>query len=213
MQGFATQALAMIFNVPSYSDWLDTASYAETYRHHRRILQTLQWKYPGERWLLKSPDHIQGVESMLEVYPDGCLIHMHRDPVKCVPSWASLNAVFRGIHSQSIDPHELGRQALQRLATDLEHYRMQRQRCDTSRFIDIEYADLINEPMATIRRIYHWFDIELSAEAEERIQKFIARERTHKTTHHYSPEYFGMTPEQIRERFNPNSGMNGTPEK
>ncbi len=95
MQSLSTQALAGMFNAPAYSAWLDSAPHLETYRHHRRTLQTLQWTYPAQRWLLKSPDHTAAVNAILEVYPDACLIQLHRDPAKSVSSWADLNAVFR----------------------------------------------------------------------------------------------------------------------
>lgn len=94
---FTTQSLAGMFNVPSYSEWLDTASHTATYYRHKQVLQTLQWKYPSKRRLLKSPSHIEAIEEALEVYPNANLIQMHRDPVKAVFSFAGLCAAFRGI--------------------------------------------------------------------------------------------------------------------
>ena len=201
MQEFTTQALAGMFNVPSYSEWLDTAPHAATYYQHKRILQTLQWKYPGERWLLKTPAHTEAIESVLDVYPDARLIQMHRDPVKAVSSFASLCAAFRGIYSQSIDPNEVGLQALTRMAVDFNRYLEQRPGCDASRFLDLQYHDLVRDPLGTVRNIYNRFELVLSAEAEERMQAFLAKERKSKSSHRYTPEDFGLTPQLIRHHF------------
>ena len=201
MQEFTTLALAGMLNVPAYSEWLDTASHTATYHHHKRILQTLQWKYPGDRWLLKSPAHIEAVDTIREVYPDAHLVQMHRDPVKAVSSFASLCAAFRGISTRSIDFRELGLQVIDRLAVDFERYLAQRRVCDSSPFLDIQYNDLVRDPLGTVRRIYNQFELVLSAEAEERMQAFLAKERGSTSPHRYSPQDFGLTPELIRHRF------------
>jgi hypothetical protein len=201
MQEFTTQALAGMFNVPAYSRWLDTASHSATCQHHKQILQTLQWKYPGERWLLKSPDHIAAIEAMLETYPDACVIHMHRDPVKSVASWASLNAAFRGIYMRSINAGELGQQVLNRLATDVTSYLTQRRRCMPERFLDMQYRDLTSDPLGVVQGIYERFDLVLSADAEKRLQVFLAKDRQKKRAHHYSPGDFGLGPQLIQEDF------------
>lgn len=201
MQEFTTQALASMFNVPSYSKWLDTAHHSATYSHHRRILQTLQWKYPGERWLLKSPAHIEAIEAVLDVYPDANLIQMHRDPVKAVSSYASLCAAFRGICTRSIDFEELGSQAMTRLAVDFDRYMTQRSECDSERFLDLKYRDLVHDPLNTVRRIYNRFGLVFSAEAEARMQALLAKQRKGKSAHQYSPQDFGLTPELVRRRF------------
>ena len=201
MQEFTTQAFAGMFNVLSYSEWLGTASHAATYYHHKRILQTLQWKYPGERWLLKSPAHIEAIDALLEVYPDVRMIQMHRDPVKAVSSYASLCAAFRGISTRSIDFRDLGSQAMNRLAVDFERYLTQRTEYDSSRFLDLHYIDLVRDPLGTVRHIYNRFELVLSAEAEKRMQAFLAKERESKSSHRYSPEDFGLTAQRIRQRF------------
>ncbi len=46
------------YPVPSYSRWLARADLAPVFRAHRRFLQLLQWRCPGERWVLKSPSYL-----------------------------------------------------------------------------------------------------------------------------------------------------------
>lgn len=202
MQEFTTLALVGMFNVPSYSEWLNTASQAPTYRHHKRIIQTLQWKYPKENWLLKSPAHIAAIEAIVEVYPDACVIQMHRDPVKSIPSYASLCAAFHGIHSNVINTKTIGEHVMERLGFDFERYLGQRQQCNEFRYIDFQYSELIQEPLAVARQIYRQFELTFSIEVEERMRAFLAKDKMkNKKSHHYTPEDFGLTSERIRHRF------------
>lgn len=201
MQGFDTQALAGMFDAPAYSAWLDRADHRATYHHHKRILQTLQGCYPAERWLLKSPDHLAALDALLDVYPDACLIQLHRDPVQSVSSWASLNAAFRGIWSQHIDAPELGRQVLERLATDIDASIDARRRLPAGRFIDIQYGDLIANPLGEVERIHAHFGLAFAPSTRQRIDDFLRGDREKKRSHAYAPEDFGLSAHSIRERF------------
>lgn len=200
MQGFSTLAIAAMFNVPSYSQWLNTADHEPTYRHFKKILQTLQWKYPGERWLLKSPSHIDAVDSILKVFPDARFVQTHRDPVKAVASFASLCVAFRGLCSKSVDLHEVGEQALDRLAIDFESYLEVRKQCDGSNFVDLQYRDLVAKPLATVGEIYEHFSLPFSPVAQTNMTAYLAKEREG-GGHQYRPEDFGLSAEGIRDRF------------
>jgi sulfotransferase family protein len=201
MQGFATQAFSGMFNVPAYSAWLDTASHTETYQHHKRILQTLQWKYPGQRWLLKSPDHLAAVDSIMEVYPDACLVHLHREPVQSISSWASLNAAFRGIYMHSIDSEELGFQALDRLSKDMDSYLIQRHHHNPDQFLDVYYHSLISDPLGVVQKIYQHFDLEFAPDTKQIMSVFLDVAGKKSGPHRYTTEQFGLSPDVIRTRF------------
>ncbi len=202
MQGFATQALVGGFDVPEYSRWLDQADHGPTYRYHRRVLQALQWKYPGRRWLLKSPDHLAAVRSILEVYPDACFVHIHRNPVNSVSSWASLNLVYRGVYYHSIDIRELGRQVLGRLSTDMGRYLTDRTSLPSHSFFDLGYRDLVSDPIGAIQDMYDHFGLELTQEARSSMQAYLSENPKNKHgVHRYSPEDFGLSQQAILERF------------
>ena len=68
------QALLAYYDIPTYRDWLLGADCAPAYEAHRRTLQHLQWRHPGQ-WVLKYPKHLIALDSLLATYPLS-LIHI-----------------------------------------------------------------------------------------------------------------------------------------
>ena len=202
MQGFSTQAFAGMFDVPDYSSWLDTADRLPSYRHHRRVLQTLQWTYPGQRWLLKSPDHIGALDALLRVYPDACVVCTHRDPANAVTSWASLAYSFRSIYYENPDPERLGKQALERLARDTDAFLGARESLPADSFFDVDFSELVERPLDIVQSIYGRFALPLADEALQAMRGHLARDAGFRPgRHRYSPADFGLTATGIRDRF------------
>ena len=69
-------------NVPSYWGWWDAAAHADAYRMHKRQLQALQWLNPNQHWVLKCPNHLSGLQHLLETYPDARIVYTQRDPLE-----------------------------------------------------------------------------------------------------------------------------------
>ncbi len=202
MQGFATQAMAGGFDVPEYSTWLTHVDHDPTYAHHKRVVQALHWKYPGERWLFKSPDHLAGMSSIDRFYPDARFIHIHRDPERSVSSWASLNYVYRQPYYSSIATDRLGIQVLERLSADMDRYLSERRLISADRFYDIQYSDLMGDPIEVLRDAYAHFGLDFTEETRANMQQFLSANPENKHgIHSYTPEDFGLNRTMIRNRF------------
>lgn len=202
MQGFTTKAFSEMYEIPAYLKWLETASHKETYVFHKRILQTLQWKYSGKRWLLKCPLHMEAIHDLLETYPTARVVQTHRDPAKVIPSHASLCASFRGITKASLEPYKLGEYVLNSWVSYMRSYLNKRSELDQSRFIDIPYSSLISDPIATVEQIYQHFGLTLSTNARDSMRDYLVQQQNRKkTTHPYSAKNYGLTPTLIRDSF------------
>jgi Sulfotransferase family len=69
-QVFHSSRFESSYRVPSYGAWLHASGFLDAYRFHRRFLRHLQVHCPERRWILKSPDHVFGLDEMRAVYPD-----------------------------------------------------------------------------------------------------------------------------------------------
>jgi len=201
---FLSVQFHIIFNVPSYQDWLDRQSFVPGLEFHRRFLQHLQSEYAKERWILKSPGHLAVIEDLVEVYPDARIVHTHRDPVDVMPSAASLSWTLRGMSTDVLDPHVVGRQQAEVWAENLRRAvrARERLRARERQFFDVYYEDVLKDPVDVVERIYAHFEIPFSQDVRQRMQAFVSRNpRGRFGTHRYSLEDFGLDRATENARF------------
>ena len=191
-------------HVPSYQTWLESEDLRPAYQTHRRFLQHLQWHGPRGRWILKAPAHLFGIEAMFAVYPDAGVIFTHRDPLEVVPSLASMHTTLRRTFSEAVDPVAVGAEVTRRWADGITRALRARDAgcAPADRFFDLQYTDLVRDPMGTVRQIYTHFGMPLTAPAEERMRRFLAQHPKDKHgPHHYSLQQFGFDADEERARY------------
>jgi hypothetical protein len=200
---FRSHVFESMYSVNSYRTWYDGQDKRPAYEFHRRFLQHLQCRCPGQRWVLKAPSHLLMLTALFQVYPDAGIILTHRDPLKVLSSCASFTEVLRGAFTDHIDKHNLGLEVRSRweegahLAIDCRH-----QSDRPENFLDVYYLELVRNPMSVIRRVYQHFDLELTGQAEMAMRRFMAANPKDKGgVHRYSLAEFGMNPEEEKRRF------------
>jgi hypothetical protein len=198
---FINFALLASYDIPSYRDWLFAADHSPAYEAHRRTLQHLQWRTPGQ-WVLKYPKHLLALDTLLQTYPDARLVWTHRDPAVVMPSVASLTGYMRSA-SPGYDPVRFGREWASLEEMVLRRGVSVRDRLpDPKRNHDVHYADLMRDPIGTIEGVYEQFGLNLSSEAAVAMQAWIDShpQREH-GTHRYTAEEFGLSTAGLRRRF------------
>ena len=200
---FLSYLFESMYYVTSYRRWHDARDKRAAYEYHRRFLQHLQWRCPGEHWVLKAPSHLMALSSLFEVYPDAQVVMTHRDPLKVLPSCASFAQVLRAPFTGPIDPVQLGAEVSRRWADSarLVTRLRSKQKELEGNFFDVSYPDLLRDPMAVVRGIYGHFGRKLSREAQEAMRLFIVRHPQNVGAHRYSLEQFGLDPVQERRNF------------
>lgn len=201
---FMSIRFQMCFDVPSYDEWLLQQDMTETYHHHRRFLQHMQLHHKGERWILKSPGHLGPIDALFDVYPDAMLIQTHRDPIRVVPSVASLEYTMRLVSSDHVDPARVGRQMIQTWSKLLDQGMVARAQHPEreSRILDLSMREIVSAPMASVEKIYRYFGLDLSVEARARMQAYLARHpKDEFGTHRYSLENFSLDADEVNAAF------------
>jgi len=195
---------SIVYNIPSYQEWVDRQSAAPSYTYHRHFLEHLQSRYMKDRWVLKSPVHLRTLDALLDEYPDARVIFTHRDPAKTIPSLASLIYTIRGIATDAVDAMAVGREQLDWWADSLDHAMAVRAKLGdrSGQFVDIHFEDVIVDPVAALRGAYERLGMPWSDAVEGRMRAFLrANPRGKHGTHRYELADFGLRLGEIRERF------------
>jgi hypothetical protein len=183
-----------------YGAWFERQDLRAPYSYYRGLLKTLDWQRSGERWLLKSPAHLWAIDVILELFPDACILHTHRDPVEVIASYCSMIVALMSIRA-SVDPLAIGPAVLEYLARSLERGLAARDRCDPRRFLDVDYRAFTADPVAEIGRVYDYYGLELPSAAERAMRRFLDENPQHKHgAHRYALEEFGLSAPAVRER-------------
>lgn len=199
---FSTVYFGMMHVMPTYVQWLMRHDMVPAYQYYRSILQHLQWRSPGEHWVLKSPHHLFHLDALLKVFPDACIVHLHRDVVKTIGSACSLIATMRQVYGRSDNPETLGPFVLEVLATGIDRTMKFREQAPADRFYDLRYTDLLAAPKRQVKQICDHFGYSFNEQMSTGIDIWMNENRQHKYgAHHYTLEQFGLSDELVNARF------------
>ena len=202
---FSTNPYAFC-SIPGWERWREQQDPMPAYRLLDRLLRFLQWqkRRRGERalrWILKTPYHLMHMDALLATFPSARVVWTHRDPVQCVPSFASLIHMLRASHSDRVDPLEIGRQWRDLFAGGIERSLDARAPCE-ERFLDVDYRELVADPLAQVARIYDFAGLSFPEEVRARMRRWAEENaRDKRPVHRYALERFGYTEEGLRRAF------------
>jgi hypothetical protein len=200
-QDFKAQSIEALFPAPRYSQWILSCDMRSTYEYHRKVLQILQSTNPG-RWNLKMPSHALHVKALLDVFPDAQLVWTHRDVFKAAGSFLSLLEAIQSGFCEKPDRAFIARTYPHQFAEHL--LRPLEERKHRGRFCDVQYAELVRDPIPLMRRLYDWLGDPFTAEAEAGMRAWLAENPQGRFgQHRYSLEQYGLTVDDLKPMLAP----------
>jgi len=202
---FITTAFGFFWDVPSYSAFVWPSDHGPAYRIEKLVLQTMQYGTRNRQWVLKTPDHLSQIQSLLSVFPDARIVINHRDPSKVLSSTISLLAAHR--HQFGNRPFTNARTfatgLVEALAASME--RLVELRTDpqlNEHFVDVNYLELESAPLQQVERIYASFGMTLLDSTRESLRRYVAENRKGKFgAHRYTLAETGLHRDEISSRF------------
>jgi LPS sulfotransferase NodH len=160
-------------HVPAYEAFLRSADLRPAYLWQKRFLQFLHCNRPAARWVLKSPDHVRGLEALFSVFPDALVIQTHRNPLDSLRSSIQLIEVLHGLYERPQTREWLAERESHNLAWGVDRLMQFRGEHPelAKRFADVSYSDLAADPLRVVRRIYSQFEMPLTANTIERMRR------------------------------------------
>ncbi len=183
--------LNMLGMVPSYSAYMAKRSYEPSFLYARRVFKLMQWQKPGRHWVFKNADSLNYLPDLMKVFPDVRLVWSHRDPIKAMASAISILSTIIWIRSDQrfgpgafdfqTDPQLLARSLIRPIEFLESGLIPKDQLCN------IQYLDLVKDPLATVGSVYEFFGMEFSGAARAAISDYLtANPRTARPPHSYA---------------------------
>jgi len=190
-------------HVPTYARWLAGQDWTKPYQRHRRNLQLIGLNEPEKRWVLKNPSHLFALDALFNTYPDALVIQCHRPAETLMASMCSLSQHTTEGWSTTFAGATIGADALETWSRGLGRFSEVRAERNPAQFCDVDYVELIRDPMGTVESIYGHFGIELTDDARAAIGRTDeeSKQGPRAPKHEYSLADYGLTADQVRERF------------
>ena len=190
-------------HVPTYAQWLANQDWTKSYARHRKNLQLIGLNEPEKRWVLKNPSHLFALDAVFAVYPDALILQCHRPAETIMASMCSLAQHTTEGWSNTFTGEVIGADSLETWSRGLEQFNTERAKQNPAQFYDVDYFQLIKEPIRTVEDIYAHFGIEMTDEARTAIQRTDeeSKQGPRAPKHTYSLADYGLTEEQVKERF------------
>jgi hypothetical protein len=190
-------------HLPGYSKWLSQQDWTPSYRRHRKNLQLIGLNDADKRWVLKNPSHLFALDALMATYPDALVIQTHRPVETIMASMCSLAQHTAEGWSESFAGAQIGADAMETWSRGLERFNTARAKYDPAQFYDVDYRELIADPLGTVADIYRHFGLTLTGEARVAMEKSHAESQSGERApkHTYSLADYGLTVEAVKERF------------
>lgn len=193
---------ALFWQVPVYRylEWYLAHDSRQPYREYAALLEALA--RPGRRFVLKDPFHAANLPSLFTVMPEAMVVHTHRDPLEVVPSFHKLTTTFQAVLSDRVDRARTVALNLRWLSALVAASHEARARIPAQRVFDVDYVDLVGDPLAVVEAIHTHFGLELGDDYRVRLQRFIAANPQRKHGQNpYAAADFGQQQGEIAEAF------------
>jgi len=201
---FSTMFFETLAPVPGWRDYYRAHDQTPHYRYLRTMLQALQFTRGGGRWVLKSPQHLEQLPVLAEVFAGATTVVTHRDPVDVVVSMATMIAYSARMYTDQVVPAALGRSWADRIDDLLTACVRDRPVLDGGRALDVRFDEFMADELGTVRDIYELAGQPFDDAAHRAVGGYLAAHpRGRLGTIEYRAEDVGLRVDELRERFAP----------
>jgi len=201
---FSSQLHEVTKKIPTFAKWLMEHDQTFAYAYMTELLKLVEWfrdDPPGKTWILKSPQHMQDLDALLNVFPEAKLIFSHRDPLKVVGSACSMtwNSIVRD--TDNIDPLWVGQEWFGKIEAMLHKTLRVRETVPDEQQLDILYSNINEDWQREVEKIYAFLGRELTPKALANMEAWLASNKQHQHgEHRYSLADYGLDPVVVEER-------------
>ena len=200
---FSSYQLEWVARAPRWRDHYLAHDQTPHYGYLKTVLQILQWRRPGERWVLKSPQHLEQLGPLLATFPDATVVVTHRDPVSVVQSAATMMAYAARMSYRTPEPDWYLTYWTDRIRRLLEASLRDGHLVPADRRADVLFHEFMADDEATVERIYETAGLAVTDGARAQIRAYVAghpRDKDGQVAYDLRVD-FGVRPDEVRAHF------------
>jgi hypothetical protein len=207
IQLLAVSGSTMLFDtiapMPSWRAWYREADQTPHYEYLKTILKVLQFTRGGDRWVLKSPQHLEQFDTIRRVFPDSTVVVTHRDPVAVTLSMATMIDYTSRLTHDPVPVEAIGRYWTDLLAEMLTTCAETRPLLGENA-IDVHFDRFMADDLGVVAEIYELAGRPFDTATERSMRNYVD---THPRGRHgqvvYDFDDVMLDPVELRERFAP----------
>ena len=203
LPNFSSYNQEWIARSPRWRDYYLAHDQTEHYAYLKRVLKILQWFSPRERWILKSPQHLEQIGPLMTTFPDATVVVTHRDPVSVIQSAATMLAYGARMTYLKPQPEWYLTYWTERVRDLLQASVRDRDLLPQGRTVDVLFHEFMADDVGTVERIYELADHPMTGDARRELDAYMAanpRGRYGRVVYDLKQD-FGIDPDELRERF------------
>ena len=170
---FSTMLFETMAPMPSWYEYYTSHDQTPHYEYLRTVLQACQFLRGGERWILKSPQHLEQFGPLATVFPDATFVVTHRDPISVMVSMGTMVAYSARTSLATVDAPAIANYWADRLDDMLNAATRDRELLG-ERSIDIRFDEFMADDLGTVGRIYELADQPLDGPARDAMADYVA---------------------------------------
>lgn len=199
---FSTMFFETVAEIPAWRDHYLASDQTPHYQHLRLQLKALQFLRGGRRWVLKSPQHLEQLPVLAEVFRGATVVVTHRDPVAVVVSMATMVAYTARMYRREVPVERLARYWADRIETMLGSLVEDREAFGPQSSLDVRFEDFMADDLALAERVYELAGEPVTPAARDAMRGYLdGHQRDRHGRIDYRAEDLGLDPAELAERF------------
>ncbi|MDT7795283.1 MAG: hypothetical protein QOD59_4724 [Mycobacterium sp.] len=201
---FSTMFMETLAYVPRWRDYYLAHDQTSTYEYMATQLKALQFLRGGTRWLLKSPQHLEQLPVLAQVFPGVAVVCTHRDPVPVALSMVAMLTYSARMHRSPVPVEQIAAEWIDRLELMLGALARDRDVIAPERSIDVTFDDFMADELGVAERVFGLVGEPVTDDARTGMADYLAghpRGRLGRVV--TSCEMFGLNENDLRARFAP----------
>ena len=187
----------------SWQDRLFTEDQTGIHAFAKQAMKAMTWLRCPNRWVTKSPSHLENLGALNRVFPDASFVLLHRDPIAVLQSLMTMTAYGDRLRRTQVDVAMVRDFWTDRVERALRAMIAQRDLLAPERSADILFHEYMADVMPNLRRIYDQAGLPLEGVGLEDVEGYI---NSHPRGMHGKLVYdpigdFDLNVGEVRERF------------